>query len=140
MSTPTPDAIEREAVSVSRPRPHVALLRLAARPLGVLRIAVKRAMLEALDAAERDPEVRALVLTGEGRAFSVGSDVREFEHDAGWLKRAEAVENELNDRIEASRLPVIAAINGHALGGGLVWRWPATCALPPKVPGSACPR
>lgn len=120
MSTGTPEAIEREAVSVSRPRPHVVLLRLAARPLGVLRIAVKRAMLAALDEAERDPVVRAFVLTGEGRAFSVGSDVREFEHDADWLRRAEAIENELNDRIEASRLPVIAALNGHALGGGLV--------------------
>lgn len=120
MSGGVPDAIEREAVTVSRPRPHVVLLRLAARPLGVLRIAVKRAMLEALDEAERDPEIRALVLIGEGRAFSVGSDVREFELDAGWLRRAEAVENELNDRIEGSRLPVIAALNGHALGGGLV--------------------
>ncbi len=120
MNVAATDMIERESVILTRPRQHVALIRLTARPLGVLRISVKCALIEALEEAEGDPAVRALVLTGDGRAFSVGSDVREFRHDAGWLRQAEAVENELNNRIEGSRLPVIAALNGHALGGGLV--------------------
>src|SRR5690606_17200772 len=91
-----------------------------AAPLGVLRVAVKHAMLEALEQAEQDDDIRAVVITGNARAFSVGSDVRDFEQSAAWLERAEAAENTLNDYIERMRLPVIAAINGHALGGGLV--------------------
>lgn len=111
---------ESGAVVATRPRPHVAVLRIAAEPLGVLRIAVKRAIREALMEAESDPDIRCVVLTGTGRAFSVGSDVREFQRDSGWLLKAEHEENALNDHIECSRLPVIAAINGHALGGGAV--------------------
>lgn len=117
---PSSATIERDSIDVSRPRPHVMLLRNCATPLGVLRVSVKRAMLEALQQAEADQDVRAMVITGTGRAFSVGSDVREFEQSAGWLEQAEAAENALNDYIERMRVPVIAAINGHALGGGLV--------------------
>lgn len=61
MSVGASRAIEREAVTVARPR-------------GVLRIAVEPAMLEVRDQAERDPEVGTLVPAGAGRAFSVGPD------------------------------------------------------------------
>jgi enoyl-CoA hydratase/carnithine racemase len=111
---------EAGAAVVTRPRPHVAVLRIASEPLGVLRIAVKRAMRVEFERLEADREIRCVVLTGTGRAFSVGSDVRDFERNTGWLLKAEHEENALNDRIEGSRLPVIAAINGHALGGGAV--------------------
>lgn len=112
--------VERDSILISRPRPYVLLLRNCAAPLGVLRVSVKHAMLEALERADHDDEIRAVVITGNDRAFSVGSDVREFEQSAEWLERAEAAENALNNCIENMRIPVIAAINGHALGGGLV--------------------
>jgi enoyl-CoA hydratase/carnithine racemase len=114
--------IEPEAgvAVVTRPRPHLAVLRIASEPLGVLRIFVKRAIRQAFGQLEADPDVRCVVITGTGPAFSVGSDVRELERETGWLLKAEHEENALNDQIEYSRLPVIAAINGHALGGGAV--------------------
>jgi enoyl-CoA hydratase len=113
-------AEDRDAILVSRPREHVAVVTIASLPLGVLRISVKERMLAVLRELDADRTVRAIVLTGSGRTFSVGSDVREFQRDAAWLLSAEKAENAVNDFIEASRLPVIAAINGHALGGGMV--------------------
>ena len=111
---------DRDAVILTRPAPHVAVVTIASQPLGVLRISVKERMLATLRSLEEDRSIRVVVLTGSGKTFSVGSDVREFERDAGWLLKAEQAENALNDFITWSRLPVIAAINGHALGGGMV--------------------
>src|SRR5262245_47673207 len=74
----------------------------------------------AADAAE-DPRVRALLVTGEGRAFSSGLDVAEFSGRAD-LDEAEAVVAELQRAISAlERMPkpVVAAVNGLAVGGGL---------------------
>lgn len=113
-------SIERDAVIVERPAKGVRLLRIASQPLGVLRIAVKRAMRERLGEFDADPSVRAVIITGSGRAFSVGSDIRDFESDAGWLLAAEHEEQSLNDQIERARFAVIAACNGHCHGGGLV--------------------
>ena len=114
------EAPDRNRILVERPRDHVAVVRIASEPLGVLRVAVKERLLAVLRDLDADPSVRAVVLTGQGRAFSVGSDVREFRQDRGWLLAAEYAENGVNDFIEASRLPVIAAVNGDALGGGMV--------------------
>jgi len=112
--------LERDSIRVDTPRPGVALLTIASAPLGVLRFGVKRALQAALAALETDPGVRCVVLTGVGKAFSVGSDIRDFEQDTGWLLENEYVEAGLNAFIENSRLPVIAACNGYTLGGGAV--------------------
>jgi enoyl-CoA hydratase/carnithine racemase len=111
--------IESEAVDVERHEGGVAVLTLRSEPLGVLRQAVKRAIRAALLELEADAGVRTIVLTGNGRAFSVGSDVREFERDADWLAAAALVDQGIGFTIEESRLPVIAALNGLTLGGGL---------------------
>lgn len=111
---------DRNSVAVKRPHPHVAVVTIASQPLGVLRTAVRQQLGDILRGLEQDKTVRAVVLTGSGGAFSVGSDVREFEHSAEWLRAFEAAETALNDQIEESRLPVIAALNGATLGGGLV--------------------
>lgn len=78
-------------------------------------------LLAALTQAESDPEVRAVLLTGEGRAFCVGADMK--EHGAG--ERSQYQRRQYlqlgNDACEAIfRLtkPVVAAINGYALGAG----------------------
>ena len=116
----TIDGNDRDAVLVTHPRPHVVVLTIASQPLGVLRISVKKRMLTILTELDGDRDVRAVVLTGSSKAFSVGSDVLEFQRDAAWLLAAEEAENAVNDFIEGTRLPVIAAISGHALGGGMV--------------------
>lgn len=118
MTDPGRAHIETDAVELTRPRQGAALLRIRSEPLGVLRQAVKRAMLAALREAEADDTLRSLVITGSGRAFSVGSDVREFRRDRDWHRAAAETDQGLNLALEDSRLAVVAACNGLTLGGG----------------------
>lgn len=74
-----------------------------------------------LDTAEKDPSVRCVVITGEGdRAFSAGADLTMFPK-ATPVKAEEfsRTGQKLFGKIEEMSKPVIAAINGFALGGGL---------------------
>jgi len=70
-----------------------------------------------------DDSLRVLVITGEGRAFSAGEDVRGMQGlaEVGTRSFRRAVRNIHNvfDELEAIEVPVIAAINGVAAGGGL---------------------
>lgn len=111
---------ENAALQVTRPRNGVALISIVSQPLGVLRHAVKRAILQILQELEADPSIRCAVLTGTGKAFSVGSDIRDFSQEVGWLLENDYVEAGLNQAIEDARFPIIAACNGHSLGGGAV--------------------
>lgn len=87
--------------------------------------ALDRATLAELDAALagawRDPSVRCLVLTGAGRGFCAGADVKEWsagaaaEEDDDWVQRM----HQLLPRLYRLPKPVIAAVNGVAVGAGL---------------------
>jgi enoyl-CoA hydratase/carnithine racemase len=114
------EQFETDAIQVERPLPRVALITIRSKPLGVLRFGVKRALQEALATLETDRSVRCVVLTGLEKAFSVGSDIKDFSTEIGWLLENDYVEAGLNAAIENSRLPVVAAINGFAMGGGAV--------------------
>ena len=111
---------EAGSVHVVRPRDGIALVTITSSPLGVLRHAVKRLLLRELSDLEADLSVRCVVITGLGKAFSVGSDIHDFSQEVGWLLENDYVEAGLNQAIEETRFPVIAACNGYALGGGAV--------------------
>ncbi len=111
---------ETSAIQVSRSREGVAVITIVSEPLGVLRHSVKRALMRAFAELEQDASVRCAVLTGMGKAFSVGSDIRDFSQEVGWLLENDYWESGLNLLIEDARFPVIAACNGHTLGGGAV--------------------
>lgn len=89
--------------------------------LNALNADVLQSIILRLHDLEREPDVRCIVLTGEGtKAFVAGADVKSMSQ---FGPRPIADYIELGQRtmrmIENSRLPVIAAINGYALGGGL---------------------
>lgn len=111
---------ETSAIQVTRPHEGVAVITICSVPLGVLRHAVKRALMSVLKQLEADRTVRCAVLTGVGKAFSVGSDIRDFSQEVGWLLENDYWEAALNQQLEDCRFPIIAACNGHALGGGAV--------------------
>lgn len=70
-----------------------------------------------LDAAERDPEIRVVVLTGSRKAFAAGADIKEMaERDLVGILNDPRVSHW--QRIAAFSKPLIAAVNGFALGGG----------------------
>lgn len=78
---------------------------------------------EAMRELVADDSLRVLVITGEGRAFSAGEDVRGMQGltdigTRGFRRVARDIHNVFNE-IEAMEVPVIAAINGVAAGGGL---------------------
>jgi enoyl-CoA hydratase len=85
--------------------------------------ALSREMLAALsmtfDSAQSDPTLRAIILTGTGRAFSAGTDLTELA--AADAEEARAISERgqsLCNQIEHCKVPVIAAVNGIAAGGG----------------------
>jgi enoyl-CoA hydratase len=88
--------------------------------LNALSESVLRALHEALDAAEQDPEIRVVILTGAGeKAFVAGADIGHLATlgptEAEALSQAG---QRIFQRIETFSRPVIAAVNGFALGGG----------------------
>jgi 3-hydroxyacyl-CoA dehydrogenase len=83
-------------------------------PVNALGHALRSGLEKAFAEANGNTAVKAIVLTGTGRFFSAGADITEFRSEM-----KEPYLPQLIDRIEASTKPVVAAINGAALGGGL---------------------
>ena len=80
-----------------------------------------RELLVALEQAEQDPQVRALLLCGAGRAFCVGADMKQHasgERSALQRRAYLQLGNDVCARLAQSKLPVVAAIHGYALGAG----------------------
>jgi enoyl-CoA hydratase len=89
--------------------------------MNALNLEVRKELLKVLDGAEKDDSVRALVITGVGdKAFSAGADIKMFQTMTPFLaKEYLKITKSASDRIENFPKPVIAAVNGYAIGGGL---------------------
>ncbi len=94
-----------------------------ARPekLNAFNIDMLKALAQACDEVEASNETRVAILTGAGKAFSAGGDIKAWSgmapHEFGhaWVRFGHRV----FERLASLRMPVIAALNGHAFGGGL---------------------
>jgi enoyl-CoA hydratase/carnithine racemase len=91
--------------------------------LNALSYALIDRVMEVLDAIEDDGAIRAVILTGAGRAFSAGADIHEFSESVKrgpeiavkeFVRRGQG----MTARMEAFPKPIIAAVNGIAFGGG----------------------
>jgi len=93
----------------------VAVLSLASPPVNALSLPVRTALMEGLTRAAADGTVTALVLTGEAGTFSSGADIKEIASGAALTP---PTLRDLQRQMEASRKPLVAAIDGIAFGGG----------------------
>ena len=86
--------------------------------LNALDTKTREELVKVLEEAER--KVRVLIITGSGKAFAAGADINELlQRDPIAAIQAAKFGTELFTRVEELEIPVIAAINGYALGGGL---------------------
>jgi enoyl-CoA hydratase len=89
--------------------------------LNALNTEVNLKLIEHLNAAEADPEIRVVVLTGSGeKAFVAGADIKEMLNMNAVAARDHAIKAKgVTDKIWNLKKPVVAVINGFCLGGGL---------------------
>ena len=97
----------------------IALIEIDNPPVNALSDGVPHALMAALDEARDNSAVRAIVIAGAGRTFVAGADIRDLER-AAWDHSVEPPDlHALLTRVEDSAKPVVIAMHGTALGGGL---------------------
>jgi enoyl-CoA hydratase len=113
-----------QLVNVDIPAENVALVTLSNPPVNALGSPVRMQLIRAMDELQDRAEVRAIVLTGSGRLFSAGADIKEKARLAAEGPTASRAAGRVGHDsffcLLESEKPVIAAVNGGALGAGFV--------------------
>ena len=102
-------------------RNRVAVITVDNPPVNALATGVPEGISEAVERADRDADVDAIVLIGAGTTFIAGADINVFKQlttREQAVERSQAMHARLK-RLEDADTPIVAAIHGHALGGGL---------------------
>ncbi len=110
---------------------NIAILTLNSPPVNALSAQVREGLHEGIKKAKDDKSVEAIVLICKGRTFIAGADITEFGKEPQGPSLFEAL-----DMIENSNKPVVAAIHGTALGGGL--EVALTCHYRIAIPSAKC--
>jgi enoyl-CoA hydratase len=108
-------------VSTSRPQKSIAVVTVSYPPVNALPVQAWRDLAGAVRAAGGDPEVRCVVLAAEGRGFNAGVDIKEVQRDPGRTAVIGANRGcyEAFAAVYECEVPVVAAVQGHCLGGGI---------------------
>jgi enoyl-CoA hydratase len=106
------------SVILERPAAHVALVRIN-RPeaRNALNMAVRRELAERFKGIAEDPEIRVVIVTGDEKAFAAGADLKEMAELTA-VDQMRRATHRLWEALRTCPKPVIAAVNGFALGGG----------------------
>jgi 3-hydroxyacyl-CoA dehydrogenase len=97
----------------------VAVITIDRPPVNSLNLPTRRALLAAMNQAMSDGCVRAVVISGEARTFSAGADIEEFNEGLDGPTYAAPTLVAIVDALDAASKPVVAAVAGVCLGGGL---------------------
>ena len=101
-------------IHIERPAPAVVRLVIDNPPMNPLGVGMRAAFMGVLDEVEADDGLRAIIVTGQGRSVCAGDDLK----DVGPQGEDLAGFGRLLERLDATRAPVIGAINGWCVGGG----------------------
>lgn len=96
---------------------HVATIAIDSPPVNALSVAVRTGLVRAFRLASQDSDARAIVLVGNGKGFCAGGDIREIGTPS--VAAPPGLSMHVHPFIESMNKPVIAAIHGFAVGGGL---------------------
>src|SRR5437660_9944786 len=97
----------------------VGVIKINNPPVNALSPGVPEGIVAGVEAFQKDAAVRAIVLIGGGRTFIAGADIKEFGKITSGKKRDDIGLQALLRTLEDCPKPVVAAIHGTALGGGL---------------------
>jgi 3-hydroxyacyl-CoA dehydrogenase len=100
---------------VTEKRGDILILRMDNPPVNAISSGVRVGLYDGIKAAQEDPEIKAVVIAGSPKAFAAGADIREFGGDPATPVSMADIRKLMQEGV----IPVVAAINGVALGGGL---------------------